>query len=409
MKNLPGRIRDSVIDALLELGGSASVLDVHSEVNRRYGPVPRSSVQSSLQLQARPGGPIRRLSRGVYAVGEASPTFNVQPIAEWDNERVFHWRQQRLILADCLEWLARQPANAYHAVVTDPPYGLREYEAEQQEKLRSGRGGIWRLPPAFDGATRMPLPRFTVLDPADRRSLREFFYTWASLLLPVVRPGGYVVIASNPLLSPLVAAAMEGAGFERRGEIVRLVRTFRGGDRPKGAHEEFPDVSTMPRSCWEPWGLYRKPIDQKTVSANLRVWGTGALRRPSRDTPFADVIESGVTPARERAIAAHPSLKPQDFMRQLVRAVLPTGEGRILDTFAGCASTLAACQALAIEGVGVEIDEQYWLAAQAAIPMLAALETTSQTRLDDLSSRDEGSTLPSKGRAGSRGDRDSSR
>jgi len=36
--------------------------------------------------------------------------------------------------------------------------------------------------------------------------------------------------------------------------------TMRGGDRPKAAHEEFKDVSVMPRSMWEPWVLFRKPI-----------------------------------------------------------------------------------------------------------------------------------------------------
>ena len=36
------------------------------------------------------------------------------------------------------------------------------------------------------------------------------------------------------------------AGFEKRGEIVRVVQTLRGGDRPKNAHEEFQSVSVMP-------------------------------------------------------------------------------------------------------------------------------------------------------------------
>jgi len=250
---------------------------------------------------------------------------------------------------------------------------LLEYEPEQQRKLRLGHGGVWRLPPSFDGAKRKPLPRFTVLGPEGRRTVLDYFEQWGTLLLPVVRPGGHVVIAGNPLVAPLVAIAMERAGFERRGELVRLVRTFRGGDRPKGAHEEFADVSTMPRSCWEPWGLYRRPLAFPTVAENLRVWGTGGLRRISAETPFLDVIESGHTPERERRIAAHPSIKPQAFLRHLVRGVLPQGSGIVLDTFAGSGSALAACQALDVEGIGVEIDREYFKLAAAAIPRLAAL------------------------------------
>ena len=285
--------------------------------------------------------------------------------------------RQTLYLSDCLDWLKQAAPNSVHAVVTDPPYGLREYEAAEQEKMRSGKGGVWRIPPSFDGASRKPVPRFTVLTATERIALGSFFEEWGAALLPVLRPGGHVFIAGNPLLTPLVATAMEAAGFERRGEIVRLVRTLRGGDRPKGAHEEYPDISTMPRSCWEPWGLYRKPLSEPTVAANLKKWGTGALRRSSAASPFLDVIESGVLSDRERALAPHPSAKPQQFICQLVRAALPTGKGTVLDTFAGCATTLAACEVLGIDGVGVEIDPIYWNMAIESIPKLAAMTRPS--------------------------------
>ena len=281
--------------------------------------------------------------------------------------------RQKLYLADCLDWLHDAEANSVHAVVTDPPYGLREYEAAEQKKMRSGTGGVWRIPPAFDGANRKPLPRFTVLTGDERIAIGSFFEEWGAALIRVLRPGGHVFIAGNPLLTPMVATAMESAGFERRGEIVRLVRTLRGGDRPKGAEDEYPDVSTMPRACWEPWGLYRKPISEPTVAVNLKKWGTGGLRRQSDSTPFLDVIESGLLPVRERVLAPHPSAKPQAFMRQLVRAALPLGTGTVLDTFAGCATTLAACEALGVNGIGIEIDPVYWQMATESIPQLAAL------------------------------------
>ena len=283
--------------------------------------------------------------------------------------------RQQLYLADCIDWLSTAPHHSIHAVVTDPPYGLREYDALEQQKMRAGSGGMWRIPPSFDGANRKPSPRFTVLSPSDRQAIRSFFERWGETLLPVIRPGGHVFIAGNPLLTPLVASAMEAAGYERRGELVRLVRTLRGGDRPKGAHEEYPGISTMPRSCWEPWGLYRKPLSERTVASNLATWGTGALRRPTPDTPFLDVIPSGLLTVRERALAPHPSAKPQRFLRQLVHAALPTGAGTVLDAFAGCGTTLAACEALGVDGVGVEVDPVYWNMAVEALPALAELTT----------------------------------
>jgi site-specific DNA-methyltransferase (adenine-specific) len=75
----------------------------------------------------------------------------------------------------------------------------------------------------------------------------------------------------------------------------------------------------------------------------------------------------------ERRLGAHPSLKPQEFLRQVVRAVLPLGEGVVLDPFAGAGSTLAAAEAVGYASVGVERDPAYVELARTAIPALAQL------------------------------------
>lgn len=280
---------------------------------------------------------------------------------------------QRVVLyaGDCLEWLRERPANSIHAAVTDPPYGLVEYSEAQKAKLRNGHGGVWRIPPSFDGHKRAPLPRFTTLTAKDRQALTKFFERWAILLMKALVPGGHVIIATNPLLSATVARAVSRPGFERRGEIIRLVRTLRGGDRPKNAHDEFPDVSVLPRSMYEPWLVFRKPLEGR-VQDNLRKWKTGGFRRISNEKPFGDVIISSPATKQERMLAAHPSLKPQAFLRQVVRAVLPLGEGIVLDSFAGSGSTLAAAVAVGYEAVGVELDRAYVEVAKQAIPKLAA-------------------------------------
>jgi hypothetical protein len=48
--------------------------------------------------------------------------------------------------ADCFEWLSRLPENSLHAIVTDPPYGGKEYDLDQIVKRANGNGGIWRIP-----------------------------------------------------------------------------------------------------------------------------------------------------------------------------------------------------------------------------------------------------------------------
>lgn len=284
---------------------------------------------------------------------------------------------------DCFEWMDRREDKTIHAIVTDPPYGLKEYTPEEKQKLRSKRGGVWRIPPSFDGCERSPLPRFTVLNEADRDRLKAFFSAFAKKAFRILVPGGHLFIATNPLLSHLVYVPLIEAGFEKRGEIIRLVRTLRGGDRPKNAHHEFPDVTVMPRSCWEPWGLFRKPCEGR-VQDNLRKYKTGGLRRTSKDVPFSDVISSFPTRPEERAIADHPSLKPQAFMRQLVRASLPLGVGVVLDPFMGGGSTIAAALSVGYRSIGLEVDPIYYDMAVEAIPRLATLPTRG-IRVDAMS------------------------
>ncbi|HZR43205.1 MAG TPA: DNA methyltransferase [Ktedonobacteraceae bacterium] len=274
---------------------------------------------------------------------------------------------------DCLEWLDDQPEASFEAIITDPPYGLKEYSPEEQTRLREGnRGGIWRIPPALGGSIRAPLPRFTVLSQQDLKVLYQFFFIWGTKALRVVVPGAHLFIATNPFLSHVLYTALVDAGWEKRGEIVRLVQTLKGGDRPKNAEEEFADVTVIPRSAWEPWGLFRKALDGR-VQDNLRKWKTGGLRRDSPERPFTDIIESERTPPRERDIVNHPSLKPQKFMRKIVRASLPLVEGRILDPFMGGGSTMAAAENVGYSSVGVEIDRHYYDLAVNAIPQLAVL------------------------------------
>ena len=373
MRYAPGTVRDAILQVLATTPEGLPVSQIEKRVAQSIGPTPGSSIRSCLRLKT-PETFIRE-ERGVYRVRpEVLADFqgDLQIDAEpW--RQPFFFGRTALIHGDCFAWLEERKNNSIHAVVTDPPYGLHEYTPQQQLKMRQGMGGVWRIPPSFDGHARSPLPRFTVLSDQQRDQLGRFFTLWGRLLLPKLVPGANVVVASNPLLVHIVAGALEEAGMECRGSITRLVMTMRGGDRPKAAHEEFSDVSVMPRSMWEPWIVFRRPVEGR-VQDNLRKWKTGGFRRPSEDKPFGDVIKSAPTRKNERALAPHPSLKPQAFLRQLVRGVLPLGEGVVLDPFAGAGSTLAAAEAVGYESIGIEKDPHYFDVGVHAVPALCAFE-----------------------------------
>lgn len=360
----PGIVRDSIIK-YLSAAESASLAEITQAVASRLGDVPSSSVRSYLNLNT--PDLFQRTARGHYRLRAANDqAAKAKPYVSYDIDRA------KLVHANCFDWLRACEARTIHAIVTDPPYGLVEYSHTEQDKLRKGRGGIWRIPPSFDGHQRAPLPRFTILNEGDWQVMHDFFFEFGQLALRATVPGANIIVASNPLLDHIVASAMIAAGLEMRGSIIRLVMTMRGGDRPKNAHKEFTDVSVMPRSMFEPWIVLRHPLDGRAQD-NLRKWKTGGFRRPSHERPFGDVIKSSPTPKAERQITAHPSLKPQAFLRAVVRAALPLGEGVILDPFAGSGSTLAAANAIGYASIGIERDPQYVAMARQGVPKLSAL------------------------------------
>jgi DNA modification methylase len=382
-KKMPGIVRDAILSVLNESDEPMSVAEIERNVEIQLGPTSGSSVRSYLRLNT--PKLFAKDERGIYRVNSlVSPIRRTAPDS-FTPDGEFQFGRSTLLQGDCIGWLRAQPKESIHAVVTDPPYGLYEYSAEQVEKLRAGKGGVWRIPPSFDGNQRSPLPRFTTLTKRQLDELSEFFYDWAKLLIPVLVPGANVIIASNPLLSYLVSNSLALAGLERRGEIVRLTQTMRGGDRPKNAHKEFPDVSVMPRSMWEPWLVFRKPLNGR-VQDNLRNWATGGFRRISEKQPFGDVIASSPTSTRERKIGLHESLKPQSFLRQLVRAALPLGSGIVLDPFAGTGSTLAACEANGYKSIGIERDTEYFMKARKVIPALVDFDSGEHPKANGRSS-----------------------
>ena len=62
----------------------------------------------------------------------------------------------------------------------------------------------------------------------------------------------------------------------------------------------------------------------------------------------------------------HPTVKPLELMRYLVRLVTPKG-GIVLDPFMGSGTTGIACKELGFEFIGIEMNEEYCEIAKARI------------------------------------------
>ena len=196
-------------------------------------------------IQARPGEPGWMTA---LRVGEAEIWTRVRQHGEQRREHLSD--RATYILGDAIKWLSDLPPNSIHAIVTDPPYGLVEYDEKNHKKLRAGRGGIWRIPPSFDGAKRKPLPRFTVLSVDEITALHSFFSALAYGMLQALVPGGHVFIASNPLLSTMTFHALQEAGFENEQDSRQEAQSegqgagnqVAGAERGKGQQRERKNV-----------------------------------------------------------------------------------------------------------------------------------------------------------------------
>jgi len=169
----PGQIRDAIVSVLSNKPKGASVFEIQDAVHGLIGSAAPSSIRSYLRLNS--DSLFRRQDRGIYTICEAPAEAYGRKAKTQLSFKSYTFGATTLFEGDCFEWLRQQPDNTIHAVVTDPPYGLVECAPEQQEKLRNGKGGIWRIPPAFDGTKRSPLPRFTVLSRDEAEELARFF------------------------------------------------------------------------------------------------------------------------------------------------------------------------------------------------------------------------------------------
>lgn len=109
------------------------------------------------------------------------------------------------------------------------------------------------------------------------------------------------------------------------------------GDRP-GSHDQAPTRS--PNSLWVGEGA-NTGVGRNDSGGASRFFYTAKASRAERGEPNI-----------------HPTVKPVDLMRWLVRLVTPPG-GVVLDPFTGSASTGVACRLEAMRFLGIERDAHY--------------------------------------------------
>ena len=160
------------------------------------------------------------------------------------------------------------------------------------------------------------------------------------------------VVGSGTVTGPsdglkLKAGAAKFDGIYNGGERYETGSDQYGGYGDTGGYARFFLVPKASRSDREPvWG----------EELGNGVWSDG------RDTPADYPSQRGKTVRRN----THPTTKPVDLMRHLVRLVTPPG-GRILDPFLGSGTTAIAAIMEGFECVGIEREPEYVAIAEARL------------------------------------------
>jgi len=134
------------------------------------------------------------------------------------------------------------PDNSVDAIVTDPPAGI-SFMGKDWDKDKGGRAAwvAW-------------------MESVARECLR------------VLKPGGHALVWAIPRTSHWTGMAWEDAGWEPRDKIYHCF----GSGFPKSLNLGN-GWGTALKPAVEEWWLFRKPISEANIAANVLRWGTGGV------------------------------------------------------------------------------------------------------------------------------------
>jgi len=321
---------------------------------------------------------------------------------------------------DCIEVMRGMPADSVDSIVTDPPYGL------------GFMGKKWdALPPGEEWAREC----LRVLKPGGHLLAFGGTRTWHRLAVAVEDAGfemrdsiawlygeGFPKhrAALKPAFEPIVMARKPFKGSLIANEAVHGTGALNIDGCRVGTSKSVPSSASAPQAA-NPVGIGsvqalsdRPGMDPNTgrrwpanvtldetvaelldeQSGNLKHHGMGrggtnggtvyggglGIHKESRTHGYLD--EGGASrffyvakaPKKERPVVegtTHPTVKPLNLMRWLVRLVTPSG-GIVLDPFAGSGTTIEAALREGFRPVGIEREAEYLPLIQARIERSAA-------------------------------------
>ena len=331
---------------------------------------------------------------------------------------------------DCLNVMATFDAESIDAIVTDPPYGLgfmgkawdraHQHEPWAREALRVAKPGAYLL--AFGGTRTVHRMACAIEDagwiirdllvwgyasgfPKGRANLKP---AWEPIVM-ARKPGPLRMLAIDECRIALVDGDAKRGGFGNGGigfggdsgagaewvdraegrwpaNVLLTSPIFDGGwdgvvgggettTNSTGAHS----LAEYERNGVTGWGSDRGRFYGQDYGTYSRFFLIPKAARSDREPVLGGAggrvvsvwggDEDDLTPGKKSTVArrnVHPTVKPVDLMRHLVRLVTPPG-GTVLDPFLGSGTTGLAAEMEGFAWIGIEKEAEYVAIAEARL------------------------------------------
>lgn len=214
--------------------------------------------------------------------------------------------------AESFRFLADLAAERFDAVITDPPYssgGFTRGDRSQSTTSKYIHSGTKNVRQHFSGDNR------------DARSWSYWCNLWISECHRLTRENGYFLTFIDWRQLPLASDAVQAGGFVWRGVV----------PWDKGLGARAPHTGYFRHQC------------------EYVLWGTKGVSKPAKHGgPWPGFFQCTV----RQSDKFHQTGKPTELMVELVQCV--PKRGRIIDPFAGSATTLVAAMRTGRRAIGVE-------------------------------------------------------
>lgn len=244
-------------------------------------------------------------------------------------------RDIRVLRGDCVRAMRLMEPDSIDAIVTDPPYGL-EFMGKEWDRLgdirQPGDDNYTMSPIGPYSRAKVRHGSAESYGGSRAKLMQDWHRRWAEAAYRVLKPGGHMLVAGIGRTHHRMMCGVEDAGFEVRDCIYHVTGSgfpksldvSKAIDKAAGAEREV--IGRVPKAYsdnpqsgsqdggfssgmfrgeglqivnittpatddarrWEGWGtalkpavevwaLFRKPLSEKTVAANVLKWGTGAI------------------------------------------------------------------------------------------------------------------------------------